>query len=202
MAELARINNRGYDCSALGFVLQRKFKDVESRMRFWFIRLTVVLSLVLASAAGAEEKVKNSLAALPSEPGAHIKKIEALGDNEWINLGQSAADPKWGVARGRSWCSKMSYASDLGGAFFCGTGVHGATPDGRYMDDLWFYDAYAHRWICLYPGADPKSLKLKLDERCHSVGSGSIRVTRRSKRKTTAMWDQSSPRPSIHFFGV
>lgn len=105
------------------------------------------------------------LTGLPSKPeGEHIAKIKALGDNSWLNLGQAAADPQWGVARGRSWCPKMAYAPDLGGAFFCGTGVHGATPNGRYMDDLWFYDANAHRWICLYPGADPKTLKLKLDE--------------------------------------
>lgn len=115
-------------------------------------------------ADGDEVKVGNQLTGLPSKSGPHIKKIEALGDNEWINLGQAVADPKWGVARGRSWCSKMAFASDLGGAFFCGTGVHGATPNGRYMDDLWFYDAYAHRWICFYPGADPKTLQLKRDE--------------------------------------
>lgn len=119
-----------------------------------------------AAAAG-----DNPLADLPSKPGEHLKLIEALGDNEWINLGQASPDPKWGVARGRAWSPRMAFAPDLGGAFFCGTGVHGATPDGRYMDDLWFYDAYAHRWICLYPGADPQTLQLKLDQNGFEVNA-------------------------------
>ena len=134
--------------------------------------MMAVMCLALWAASAAEPAARtrpaasaeSPLAALPSAPGAHVAKLEALGDNRWINLGQAAADPKWGLARGRSWCSKMAAAPDLGGAFFCGTGVHGATPEGRYMDDLWFYDARAHRWICLYPGADPKTLKLHLDE--------------------------------------
>lgn len=49
----------------------------------------------------------------------------------------------------------MAYAGDLGGAFFIGQGVHGyVKPDGCFMDDIWFYDANGHRWICLYPGTD------------------------------------------------
>ncbi|MCK6474481.1 MAG: hypothetical protein L6R28_22415 [Planctomycetes bacterium] len=123
--------------------------------------LWIALSF-LGLAAGAAE---NPLAGLPSKAqGAHVAKIQGLGDNSWAVLGCPAPDPKYGVARGRSWCSKMAAAENLGGAFLCGTGVHGATPDGRYMDDLWFYDAHAHRWICLYPGADPKTLKLHLDK--------------------------------------
>jgi hypothetical protein len=118
---------------------------------------------VPAAEPAAEAKTDNPLAKLPSAPGPHIEKLKALGDNSWLNLGQAGADPKRGVARGRSWCSKMACAPDLGGAFFCGTGVHGATPDGRYMDDLWFYDANAHKWICLYPGAS-KETKLRLDK--------------------------------------
>ncbi|MCX7804071.1 MAG: hypothetical protein N3A38_02665 [Planctomycetota bacterium] len=115
-------------------------------------------------AAGAE----NPLSGLPSKPeGPHIEKIRALGDNSWAILGQAAPDPKWGregTARGRAFSPKMACARDLGGAFFCGTGVHGAKrSDGRYMDDLWFYDANAHRWICLYPGAGPDT-KLHLDK--------------------------------------
>jgi hypothetical protein len=31
------------------------------------------------------------------------------------------------------------------------------------MDDLWFYDVAAHRWVCVYPGADVHHLALKLD---------------------------------------
>src|SRR3712207_7245411 len=43
----------------------------------------------------------------------------------------------------------MPHAPDLGGGFLFGEGVHGYTnPDGRYMDDLWFYDVNAHRWAC------------------------------------------------------
>ena len=130
----------------------------------------LVFCALLASAvsfAGEGGAGGNPLARLPSPPGAHLEKLKALGDNTWIILGQAAADPAWGkegVARGRSWCSKMAAAPDLGGAFFCGTGVHGAVKsDGRYMDDLWFYDANAHRWICLYPGAS-KETKLHLDK--------------------------------------
>ena len=36
------------------------------------------------------------LARLPSPPGPHIAKIQALRDNEWINIGPAAPDPKWG----------------------------------------------------------------------------------------------------------
>ncbi len=109
---------------------------------------------------------KGALAKLPGRPGPHIAKIKALGDNQWLVLGKPAADAKWGVARGRAWGGRaFAYASDLRGAFFCGTGVHGyIKPNGHYMDDLWFYDANAHKWICLYPGANTKTLKLKLDE--------------------------------------
>ena len=31
------------------------------------------------------------------------------------------------------------------------------------MDDLWFYDINAHRWICCYPGAPTKTLRLRLN---------------------------------------
>ena len=49
-------------------------------------------------------------------------------------------------------------------AFLFGEGVHGyAKPDGHYMDDLWFYDLNAHRWVCCYPGADTKTLDLKVN---------------------------------------
>jgi len=112
-----------------------------------------------APAAGqpAPER-KGVLAGLPSPPGPTIGKIKALGDNEWLNLGPPAPDPKWGKARGRSWSAKMPYAGDLGGAFLNGQGVHGyIKPDGYFMDDIWFYDLNGHRWICLYPGTDTRS---------------------------------------------
>jgi len=81
-----------------------------------------------------------------------------------LELGQPAADPDWGRARGRSWCAAMPVAPELRGAFLFGEGVHGyAKPDGRYMDDLWFYDISAHRWVCCYPGADTKTLDLVMD---------------------------------------
>ena len=50
------------------------------------------------------------------------------------------------------------------GAFLYGEGQHGYTkPDGHYMDDLWFYDVDAHRWICCYPCAPTKTLRLQLN---------------------------------------
>jgi hypothetical protein len=104
------------------------------------------------------------LTELPSRPGPHIDRIKALAENAWLELGAPAADPKWGRARGRSWTAKMPLAPELRGAFLAGEGVHGYTkPDARYMDDLWFYDINAHRWSCCYPGADTKTLDLKIN---------------------------------------
>lgn len=128
-----------------------------------------IFALINAQETKLEKKNENLLSQLPSKAeGEHIAKIKALGDNSWVNLGQAAADPLWGnegIARGRAFSPKMASAPDLGGAFFCGTGVHGfIKPDGHYMDDLWFYDAYAHKWLCLYPGANVKTLKLHLDK--------------------------------------
>ena len=108
---------------------------------------------------GRQEARKGLLAGLPSAPGGHLNRIRALKDGEWINLGSPAPDPKWGKARGRSWSCKMPYAPDLQGAFLNGQGVHGyIKPDGYFMDDIWFYDLNAHRWICLYPGTNTKTL--------------------------------------------
>jgi hypothetical protein len=107
---------------------------------------------------------KGPLAALPSQPGTHIEKILALPDDSWLELGAPAADPDWGRARGRSWSASMPMAPELRGAFLFGEGVHGYTkPDGHYMDDLWFYDIHAHRWICCYPGADTRTLDLVIN---------------------------------------
>jgi RNA polymerase sigma-70 factor, ECF subfamily len=110
-----------------------------------------------ADAAKKDAKVerKGALAGLPSQPGAHIAKIKALGDGQWLALGAPQADAKWGTACGRSWSAKMVYAPDVQGAFFNGQGQHGfIKPDGYFMDDIWFYDVNGHRWICLYPGMD------------------------------------------------
>jgi hypothetical protein len=120
------------------------------------------LSVAVTSgqAAKADETAKhtNPLAGLPSKPAAHLEKIKALKDNEWLNLGVPAADPKWGTARGRSWSSKMSYAPDLQGAFLVGQGQHGyIKPDGLF-DDIFFFDLNGNRWICVFPGINTKTL--------------------------------------------
>ncbi|MDD4891051.1 MAG: hypothetical protein PHU85_14105 [Phycisphaerae bacterium] len=126
----------------------------------------VLVAAVLCSAAAwaaesatpttSPERVerKGALAGLPSQPGPTIEKIRALGDNEWLNLGRPAPDPKWGQGRGRAWSFRMAYAPDLRGAFLVGEGPHGfVKPDGRF-DDIFFYDLNAHRWICIFPGVN------------------------------------------------
>lgn len=129
------------------------------------MRTATFLVLAMQIALAAAEAPVNALKDLPSAPGPHLEKLKSLGDNQWLDLGVPAADPKWGQARGRAWTPKMAFAPDLRGAFLCATGVHGfVKPDGHYMDDLWFYDINAHKWVCLYPGADTKTLKLRLDE--------------------------------------
>jgi hypothetical protein len=111
-------------------------------------------------------KVKGPLATITAEPGPHIAKIKALGQNQWLNLGSPAADPKCGKARGRSWSSNMPAAPDLRGAFVFAEGVHGyVKPDGYYMNDLWFYDINGHRWICVYPGIETKRLAQQIKDK-------------------------------------
>ncbi|MBA4192012.1 MAG: hypothetical protein C0467_28875 [Planctomycetaceae bacterium] len=114
----------------------------------------------------AEDK-KGPLAELPSKPGPHIEKIKAMGDNQWLNLGVPAADPKWGKARGSSWGAKaLILAPDLRGAFIFGEGVHAyVKPDGHSMDDLWFYDINAHAWSCLYPGMNTKTFTQRVKDK-------------------------------------
>jgi len=130
--------------------------------------IPVVIAGLLAAGALCDATrhahAQNPLAALPSKPGPHIEKIKALPDNSWLALGPPAPDPQWGRARGRSWTSEMPLAPTLRGAFLYGEGRHGYTkPDGRYMDDLWFYDINAHGWICCYPGAPTKTLLLHIN---------------------------------------
>jgi len=124
----------------------------------------VIRDLAAGEPAGAERK--GPLAALPSAPGAHIEKIKALGDNQWLNLGAPAADPKWGRSRGCTWGGKsMVLAPELRGAFRTGEGVHAyVKPDGFGHDDYWFYDINAHRWICLYPGTDTRNFKKQVQD--------------------------------------
>jgi hypothetical protein len=128
-------------------------------------------SLALGSAAPAGDGgpgaavTRGPLKGLPSQPGPHVAKVRALADNSWLRLGAPRADPKWGRARGRAWTAVMPLAPELRGAFLFGEGVHGyAKPDGHYMDDLWFYDINGHRWVCCYPGADTRSLDLRLNK--------------------------------------
>ena len=106
------------------------------------------------------------LAKLPSAEGPHIAKIRALAGGAWLDLGEPAPDPKWGHGRGRAWCARMNFAPRLRGAFHTGEGVHAfVKPDGRYMDDFFFYDLNAHAWVCVYPGAKAgKDQGLKLNE--------------------------------------
>src|ERR1700722_5153480 len=114
----------------------------------------------------AQDK-KGPLAELPSKQGTHIEKIKAMSDNEWLNLGVPAADPKWGKARGSAWGAKaLILAPDKRGAFLFGEGVHAfIKPDGHVMDDLWFYDINTHAWICLYPGTNPNSFTQRVNDK-------------------------------------
>jgi len=136
-------------------------------------RSPLVVLCALASMGGlstaqetpAKKKAVGPLAALPSAPGPHLSKIQALGDNAWLKLGSPAPDPKWGKGRGRSWSARMAFAPELRGAFLSGEGVHGfVKPDGYYMDDFFFYDINAHRWICIYPGMHVESFEKRIKE--------------------------------------
>jgi hypothetical protein len=127
--------------------------------------LAIPALTILAPLSLAAPPAKPPLAGLPSEPGLHMAKLRGLGDDEWLNLGPPAPDPKWGRARGRAYTPKMAYAPDLHGAFLYGEGVHGFwdRKSGKYMDDLWFYDVPAHRWVCVRPGTDVKGPVIKAD---------------------------------------
>ena len=110
-------------------------------MRHYHSVAPLLFALVAAVTPGSAVvcRAEAPLADLPSDPGDHIAKIEALGDDEWLNLGVPTADGKWGRARGRSWSSNMPAVPELRGGFVFGEGVHAYTkPDGHYMNDLWF----------------------------------------------------------------
>ena len=135
-------------------------------MRLWIVAMA--LGVMAASDVIAFEPGKykqGPLAGLPSAPGSHLEKIRTLADNTWLKLDAPAADPQWGNARGRAWGAPMPYAPELKAAFLFGEGVHGwyNKQTNRYMDDLWAYDVNAHRWICVYPGADVKNIALKVN---------------------------------------
>jgi hypothetical protein len=130
----------------------------------------------------SEAKCKTAapLAGLPSKPGPHIAKIKALGDNQWLKLPDTAADPKcpsWrGKSYGRSWSPKAAYAAELGGAFITGEGRHNGTDrkTGYYGDDVWFYDLYANRWIAIYPGTHIPSFEGKLKDGTYKIDDKGI----------------------------
>lgn len=132
-------------------------------IRFGALLLAAFLIVMPAS---AQDK-QGPLAALPGKPGAHLEKIKALGDNQWLNLGAPAPDPRWGKARGSSWGAKaMILAPEKRGAFLFGEGVHAfVKPDGHIMDDLWFYDINAHAWICLHPGTNTKTFTQRVKDK-------------------------------------
>lgn len=113
------------------------------------------------------------LAQLPSKPGAHIEKINKLGDNEWVNLGAPKADPKWGRGIGRSYGAKaLIMDPNLRGAYFAGEGRHNFIKENGFgMDDFWFYDINSHQWICLYPGIDIKNFNKQVKEGELQVGA-------------------------------
>jgi len=146
-----------------------KALEVTMKTISWMAVTAIVMFLFAGSSSAGEARKaerKGPLAGLPSAPGAHLAKVKALGDNQWLELGSPKADPKWGKACGRSWSPRAAFAPDLGGAFFFGEGPHGMVkPNGRYMDDLWFYDVNAHRWVCVYPGIDVKKYgEIKLNK--------------------------------------
>jgi len=131
------------------------------------IRTFLTLACFFAVSLPVYAQDKGPLAELPSKPGAHIEKIKAMGDNQWLNLGVPAADPKWGKARGSTWGAKaLILAPDKRGAFLFGEGVHAyVKPDGHAMDDLWFYDINAHAWMCLYPGMNTKTFTQRVKDK-------------------------------------
>jgi len=132
-----------------------------------FLAVAVIATFFTINLTGFAQDKEGPLAQLPSKPGAHVEKIKALGDNEWLKLGAPAADPKWGKARGSSWGAKaMILAPDKRGAFLFGEGVHAyVKPDGHVMDDLWFYDINAHAWMCLYPGTNTKTFSQRVKDK-------------------------------------
>lgn len=149
------------------------------RLLAGLLALGTLAAVPAVSAEPDKNQPKGPLAALPSQPGPHVEKIKALGDNQWLGLGVPAADPRWGKARGRSWSSNMPAAPDIRGGFVFAEGVHAyVKPDGHYMNDVWFYDINAHRWICLYPGIDVKSIVERIKDRDLVVDDKGLMVDR------------------------
>ncbi len=107
-----------------------------------------------------------ALAGLPSTGGPGLRALQSLAPGSWVDLGVPAPDPAHGLATGRSYTPRLAPAAHLGGAFFTGEGTHGyvVPATGRYVDDVWFYDLAAHRWICVKPGSHVATLALRLNE--------------------------------------
>lgn len=128
---------------------------------------TVLIAFLTVGLSVFAQDKQGPLAELPSQPGPHVEKIKAMGDNEWLKLGAPAADPKWGKARGSSWGAKaLILAPDKRGAFLFGEGVHAyVKPDGHSMDDLWFYDINSDAWTCLYPGMNTKTFTQRVNDK-------------------------------------
>jgi hypothetical protein len=104
------------------------------------------------------------LSGLPGSEGSHVRRIKSLQSNSFLILGTPEADPKWGIAGGRSYSSAMPYVPDREVALLFGHGKHGnVKKNGHFQDDLWAYDIMGHRWICLYPGTDIRKINLTVN---------------------------------------
>jgi hypothetical protein len=138
----------------------------------------------------------NPLAGLPSQPGSTVDLINALGDNQWLELDSVAPDPVWGRARGRSWGGDgMVYIPELRGAIMTGEGRHAyVKPDGFGQDDYWFYDINAHKWICLYPGTDTQNFN-------QLVANGDIKVDPTNGHVVDSLGDLMPGHLLIHAWG-
>jgi RNA polymerase sigma factor (sigma-70 family) len=119
----------------------------------------VVVAATVVTGAGYMAVVRSStpervgiFAQLPRSDSGQMAKLRALGDDSWIDLGAPAADPQWGKPVGRAWSPMMAYAPDLQGAFLFGQTQNDTNQINRFGDDLWFYHAPSHRWLCVHPG--------------------------------------------------
>lgn len=113
-------------------------------------------------AAGAR---RGPLQDQPSAPGTHLNAVVALAANTWLDLGVPQADPVYGLATGREYTPRMAWSSSLQGAFLTGESGHGYvnTQTGRYIDDVWFLDFAANKWVCVKPGSQVATLSLALN---------------------------------------